>query len=158
MEWNKALEKVEKKKEGKDPPFLIVKYERRSCGNLRNNLMTNHAGMLSRDPRLVKAFPAPPKPVFARHRNLKEFLTRGKLPPVRHATRHSTQVTRSGTSRCNKGTGRQGCLTCPYITDRPNEVLRVVKFPSSGLTEKVEGRLTCKQGGGGRVPVCGAGD
>ena len=105
--------------------------------------------MLSRDPRLAKAFPSPPKVVYARHKNMKEFLVRGKLPPVRNATRHSTQATRSGTTRCNKGTGRQGCFTCPYITNRANEVVREVKFSSSGLTEKVEGRLSCKQGGKG---------
>ena len=49
----------------------------------------------------------------------------------------------------SKGTGRQGCFICPHITNRPNEVVREVKFPSSGLTEKVQGRLTCKRGGAG---------
>ena len=126
-----------------------MKYERRSCPALKNQLNVNHAGMLSRDPRLAKPFPDPPKPVFARHRNLKEFLTRGKLPPLRHATRHSTQTTRNGTTRCNKGTGRQGCAICPFITDRPSEVVKEVHFASSGLTEQVEGKLTCKQGGEG---------
>ena len=33
--------------------------------------------------------------------------------------------------------------------DRPNEVIREVVIPSSGLAEKVQGKLTCKQSGKG---------
>ena len=44
---------------------------------------------------------------------------------------------------------KQFFFICPHITDRPNEVVREVKFPSSDLTEKVQGRLTCKRGGAG---------
>ena len=96
-----------------------------------------------------RVFPQPPRAVFERDRNLKEVLTRAKLPPVRNATRHSTQERRSGTTRCSKGTGRPGCPMCPFVTDRPSEVIREVRVPSSGEVEQVQGRLTCKEGGVG---------
>ena len=109
-------------------------------------LRRNHAGMLARDPRLKKIFPKSPRPVFARYPNLKEFLTRGKLPPARNASRHQTEGGKSGVTRCNKGLGRTGCSLCPYITDTPNQVVKEVLIPSSGETEKVQGKLTCKSG------------
>ena len=112
-------------------------------------LRRNHAEMLARDQRLKKVFPKAPRPVYARYPNLKEFLTRGKLPPARNATRHQTEAGRSGVTRCNKGLGRPGCSLCPYITETPNQVIREVKKPSSGLTGKVQGSMTCRKGGRG---------
>jgi hypothetical protein len=143
-----ALRKVVREPEAK-PPHLIVKYDRRSCPAISGILRNNHQAMTSKDRRLGQVFPRPPRAVFERDKNLKDILTRAKLPPARNATRHGTQETRHGVTRCNKGKGRRGCAMCPYITDRPAEVVREVKMPPSGQVERVQGRLNCNQGGSG---------
>ena len=143
-----ALKKVQRKAEVK-PPHLIVKYDRRSCPALGSILRDNHQSMVSKDNRMGRVFPRPPRAVFERDKNLKDILTRSKLAPVRNATRHGNQQVRNGVTRCNKGTGRTGCPLCAHITDRPAEVVREVEMPPSGRSEKVQGRLTCKQGGSG---------
>ena len=54
-----------------------------------------------------------------------------------------------GVTKGLEGRDASLALISPTGLTRPREVVREVKFPSSGLTEKVEGRLSCKQGGKG---------
>ena len=146
--------KEEVKEKGAFRPNLIVTYDRRSGPALGSVLRRHHEGMKRRDHRLTKVFPECPRVAFKRGPNIKDLLTRAKLPPEKRAVRHSTGVQRHGTSRCSKGTGRASCVMCPYVTDSPSEVVRRVQVRSSGETVPVQGRLTCKSnGGGGSVPV-----
>ena len=148
MTREEALRKVVREYEVK-PPHLIVKHDRRTCPGLGKILKDNHQEMIRRDARLGRVFKKPPRAVFMRDQNMKDILTRARLPPKKNSTRHSTQEVRSGLTRRSKGTGRSGCPLCPFITDRPAEVVKQVTIPSSGRVEQVQGRLTCRQDGAG---------
>ena len=120
-------------------------FDRRSSHALGRILADNYNQMVSRDRRLSKIFPKPPKPGFTRGKNIKELLCRARLPPVRNVnTRAGGELARHGVTRCNKGLARQGCAACPYITSKPNQVIRSVKFHSTGQVIQVEGRINCK--------------
>ena len=104
---------------------------------------------MDRDQRLGRLFPKVPKPAFKRGKNIKELLCRAKLPPVRKVnTRGSGVETRNQVTRCNKGLNRQGCVCCPFITSRPNEVIKFVTIHNTGQRIPVEGRINCKTQGG----------
>ena len=140
---------VRRKEEGSRQHRLIVEYDRRSSPALAAVLENNYQQMVARDQRLGRIFPNKPKPAFRRGKNIKELLCKAKLPPVRRiATRAREEEARSGLSRCNKGLGRNGCSACPFITLRPNQVIRSVKIHTTGQEVQVEGRITCKTGGG----------
>ena len=140
---------VRRKEQGSRQHRLIVEYDRRSSPALAAVLETNYQQMVARDQRLGRTFPNTPKPAFRRGKNIKELLCRAKLPPVRRiATRAGEQEARSGLSRCNKGLGRNGCSACPFITSRPNQVIRSVRIHNTGQEVQVEGRITCKTAGG----------
>ena len=134
---------------GNKPPHLIVKYDRRSSPALGAILRNNHQAMVGRDAKMGRVFPQPHRAVYERERNLKDILTRAKLPPTKNANRHSTRDQQNKVTRCSKGTGRPGCPMCPFVTNRPAEAITEVKMPTSGQMEKVQGRLTCKQLGKG---------
>ena len=87
---------------------------------------------------MKEVFPESPRVAFKRGPSIKDLLTRAWLPPKKGATRHSTQEQRSGTTRCSKGTGRMGCVMCPFVTDRPNEVVREVKAVARQYQLKAE--------------------
>ena len=144
-----ALRKVERPKPKKPPAHLVVTYDRRSSPALGSVLRRHHEGMIRRDRRLKEVFPECPKVAFKRGPNIKDLVTRAKLPPAKRASRHSTGEQQNGVTRCSKGIGRTGCVMCPFVTDRPNQVVREVQVKSSGETVKVEGRMTCKSNGGG---------
>ena len=97
---------------------------------------------MDRDQRLGRLFPNVPKPAFKRGKNIKELLCRAKLPPVRKVnTRGSGVETRNQVTRCNKGLNRQGCVCCPFITSRPNEVIKFVTIHNTGQRIPVEEAL-----------------
>ena len=76
---------------------------------------------------------------------MQNLLCRARLPPVRRMiTRAGAEHNRNGVSRCNKGLARTGCEACPFITSRPNEIIKSVTLHSTGEVVPVEGRLNCK--------------
>ena len=148
---NEALRKVDKRggDEGGRQHRLVTEYDRRSSHALGGILSANFSQMVSRDRRLAKIFPKLPKPAYTRGKNIKELLCRARLPPIRPViTRAGAELARHGVSRCNKGLARQGCIACPFITSRPNEVIKNVKLFSTGQVVQVEGRINCKTKGG----------
>ena len=147
---SEALKKVTKQKEESDRQHrLIVEWDRRSSPALSSILEANYREMVDRDQRLGRLFPKVPKPAFKRGKNIKELLCRAKLPPVRKVnTRGSGVETRNQVTRCNKGLNRQGCVCCPFITSRPNEVIKFVTIHNTGQRIPVEGRINCKTQGG----------
>ena len=99
---------------------------------------------MARDQRLRRIFPNMPQPAFKRGKHLKELLCRAKLPPLRRiATPAGGQE-----ARCSKGQGRNGSSACPFMTERPNQVIRSVKISNTGQQVPVEGRINCKTRGG----------
>ena len=66
----------------------------------------------------------------------------------RIATRAGGREARSGVTRCSKGQGRSGCSACPFMTERPNQVIRSVKISNTGQEVLVEGSINCKTRGG----------
>jgi hypothetical protein len=145
-----ALRKVNKgPEEAGRQHRLIVTYDRRSSPGLGAVLKSNHESMVAQDQRLGRVFPRVPKPVYRRGRNLKEILCRAKLPPARPVrTRAAEAGSSNGLSRCSRGTGKAGCVTCSFITSRPAQVIKSVKINSTGMVIPVEGRLNCKTKGG----------
>ena len=139
-----ALQKVVKVKE-KKPPHLIVKYDKRTSPGLARIVGNNHHAMVGRDRRMGKVFYRPPRVVFERHRNLKDILTRARAAPAKYSERHITRELHNSVTRCSKGRGRNGCLLCPFLPDRPSEVVKEVVMAPSGQVEQVQGKLTCKQ-------------
>ena len=53
-----------------------------------------------------------------------------------------------GLSRCNKGLGKTDCLCCPFVTSRPNEVIKSVKIFNTGQIIKIDQEINCKTQGG----------
>ena len=146
-----ALKRVEKQQgeEGGRQHRLITEYDRRSSPALGGILDSNYHQMVSRDQRLGRMFPKPPRPTHTRGKNLQNLLCRARLPPVRRMnTRAGAEHNRNGVSRCNKGLARTGCVACPFITSRPNEIIKSVTLHSTGEVVPVEGRLNCKSQGG----------
>ena len=81
--------------------------------------------------------------------NIKDLLCKAKLPPLRKInTRSSSQKARNGVTRCNKGLDRNTCICCPFITSRPDEVVRTVTLFSTGQEIAIEGVINCKTKGG----------
>ena len=104
-------------------------------------LDSNFKEMVSRDQRLGRVFTKVPRPAFRRGKTIKELLCRARLPPVRKiATRGTAEEARHGLSRCNKGLARRGCVGCPFMTSRPNEVVKYVTIHNTGQKIPVEGR------------------
>ena len=140
-----ALKKVARKEdeEGARQHHLIVEYDRRSSPALAAVLENNYQQMVNKDQRLGRIFPKPPKPTYRRGKNIKELLCRAKVPPRRRGlpTRPGGQ---DGLTRCNKGLNRNGCSACPYITSRPDQVVKSVNIHNTGQTVPIEGRINCK--------------
>ena len=133
-----ALKKVEREK-GKSRPHLVVTYDPRSSPALGSILRSHYEGMIRRDRRLKEVYSESPRVSFKRGPSIKDLLTRAKLPPSKNATRHLRPKEQNGTSRCSKGTGRSGCIMCPFVTSRPSEVVKEVFIKSSNQTVEVEG-------------------
>ena len=93
--------------------------------------------MVAQDQRLGRIFPNPPRPGFKRVKNIKELLCRAKVPTSRlgMSTRASGEGAKTGLKRCNKGVNRNGCVACPHITSRPQEVVKKVKLHSGHVIE-----------------------
>ena len=146
-----ALKKVGKKqeKEGRQHR-MVVEYDRRSSPALASVLETNYQQMVGRDQRLARIFQKPPRPAFKRGKNIRELLCRARLPPVKRRvnTRAGGQEAKNSLTRCNKSLGRNGYTACPFITTRPNEVIKSVRVHSTGQDIPVEGRINCKTTGG----------
>ena len=135
--------------EGNRQHRLIVEWERRSSPALAGVLDTNFKEMVSRDQRLGRVFKKVPRPAFKRGKNMKELLCRARLPPVRIVvSRGTTEEARHGLTRCDKGLARRGCVGCPFMTSRPNEVVKFVTIHNTGQKIPVEGRINCKTQGG----------
>ena len=149
VDRKEALKKVDSTDQDEKPPHLIVTYDRRSSPELGRILRRHYDGMVRRDRRMKQVFPLAPRPVFKRGKNIKDLLTRAKVAPSRNAARRSRDDERNSVTRCNRGRGRNGCALCPFITDRPNQVVKEVKIKSSGEVVPVQGRMTCKEGGKG---------
>ena len=93
-------------------------------------------------------FPNKPTPTFTRGKNLKELLCRAKLLPNRPIkTREEAERYKNGVTRCSKGKGQGGCLTCSYITTTPSEVVKSVRIFNAGRDIPVQGTLNCKTEG-----------
>ena len=144
-----ALKKVARKEDEEvgRQHHLIVEYDRRSSPALASVLENNYQQMVSKDQRLGRIFPKPPKPTYKRGKNIKELLCRAKVPPMRRTipTRAGGQ---DGLTRCNKGLNRNGCSACPYITSRPDQVVKSVVIHNTGQVVPIEGRINCKMKGG----------
>ena len=54
---------------------------------------------------------------------------------------------RNGVTRCSKGKGQGGCITCSYITKTPREVVKEVRIFNAGRDIPVQGRINCKTEG-----------
>ncbi len=143
-----ALERRVKVGERK-PPHLICTYDRRTSPALAPILRSHYEGMIRRDRRLKEVFPDSPRPVFKRGPNIKDLLTRAKVPPSRNATCHTSTEQWDGVTRCSKDNDWSGCVLCPFIMWHHNEVVREVKIKSSKDTVAVKGRFTCKYNKGG---------
>ena len=57
-------------------------------------------------------------------------------------------MARNGVTRCNKGLNRNACICCPFITSRPDEVIRKVTLFSTGQEIMIEGVINCTTRGG----------
>ena len=142
-----ALKKVDKESEEEEcrQHRLIVEFDRRSSPALGEILRNNHEAACSRDSRFRQLFPKAPKPVFRRGKNLKQILCKAKLPKIKALnTRAADRGSHNGVTRCNKGSGRSQCKACPYLTERPNQVIKELKVHSSGETIKIEDQINCK--------------
>ena len=146
-----ALKKVEKEarvsggEEDARQHRLIVEYDRRSSPALAQILKSNYQAACSRDGKLRAMFPNCPKPVFRRGTTLKQLLCKARLPSRRGAdTRAGDREVTRGVSRCNRGRGRRQCGACPYLTLRPNQVVKEVRIHSSGETIRIEDKINCK--------------
>ena len=96
-----------------------------------------------------KIFPKAPRPTHTRGKNIQELLCRAKLPPIRRMnTRATAENAKNGLTRCNKGLNRPSCVCCPFITSRPNEVVKTVTLFNTGLEIVIEGLINCKTKGG----------
>ena len=90
-------------------------------------------------------FPNCPKSVYRRGTTLKQLLCKARLPRCRGAdTRAGDREVARGLSRCNRGKGRRQCGACPYLTQRPNQVVKEVRIHSSGETVRIEDKINCK--------------
>ena len=145
-----ALEKVKKVVRGEEEQEgrqhrLIVEYDRRSSPALKQVLKSNYEAACSRDSRFKAMFPTCPKPVFKRGTNVKQLLCKAKLPRIKVLnTRAAEKENARGLSRCNRGNGRNQCGACPYLTQRPNQIVKEVKINSSGETIKIMDKIDCK--------------
>ena len=149
IEALKKVDKQQKQGEKGRQHRLIVEWDRRSSPALAEILKRNYQEMVARDQRMGKIFPKIPRPAFKRGKNVKELLCKARLPPIRKInTRSSGEESRNGVTRCNKGLNRRGCVCCPFITSRPEEVIKFVEIHNSGEKIPVEGRINCKTGGG----------
>ena len=59
-------------------------------------------------------------------------------------TRATASKAKNGVSRCNKGLNRNGCVCCPFITSKPNEIIKTVKLFNTGQEIVIEGTINCK--------------
>ena len=122
MERRVALKKVIEEKEVCKEQRLITTFDRRSSPALRGILRNNHAAMMMRDCRLKGPFPNPPRAVFRRGKRIIDMLCNAKLPTVRQGV--TRPQTANGTTRWNKTNGQSGCRLCPFITEKPNQVVK----------------------------------
>ena len=146
---DQALEKVERplagQEEGGRQHRLVVEFDRRSCPALGQILRNNYEAACSRDARFRVLFPKVPKPTFRKGTNLKQLLVKARVPKARPVnTRAGEKENRRGVSRCNKGTGRNQCGACVYLTRSPRDVIKEVKINSSGETVKIEDKINCE--------------
>ena len=127
---------------------LIVEFDRRTSPALGRILENNYEAACARDSRFRVLFPKPPKPTFRKGRNLKQLLIRAKLPKTRPLnTRASVRENARGVTRCNKGSGRNQCGGCAYITRSPREVIKEVKMNSTGEVLQIADKMNCKTRG-----------
>ena len=144
-----ALKKVERgegrEAEGGRQHHLIVTYDRRSSPALGQILRSNYNQACARDTRMKTLFKNPPKPTFKKGTNVKQLLVKAKLPKARPAnTRAGERENRRGVSRCNKGTGRNQCRSCPHLTDHPREVIKEVTIYNTGEKLRIEDQFNCR--------------
>ena len=146
---DQALERVERPVGGQEEDGrqhrLVVDFDRRSCPALGQILRNNYEAACSRDSRFKVLFPKVPKPTFKKGTNLKQMLVKARVPKARLVnTRAGEKENRRGVSRCNKGTGRNQCGACGYLTRSPRDVIKEVKINSSGEVVKIEDKINCE--------------
>ena len=108
-------------------------------------LKNNYEAACNRDARMKALFKKPPKPTFKKGTNLKQMLVKAKLPKARPInTRQGERENRRGVTRCNRGTGRNQCRSCPHLTDSPREVVKEVTIHSTGETIQIQDQINCK--------------
>lgn len=148
---SEALKKAERRKDQEEDGRqhrLIVEFDRRSSPALGQILKNNYEAACNRDARFRALFRKAPKPTFRKGTNVKQLLVKAKLPRVRPVnTRAGVRENRRGVTRCNKGTGRNQCGGCVYLTRSPREVVKEVKMNSTGEVVKIEDKMNCKTRG-----------
>lgn len=112
--------------------------------------------MIDRDRRMGEIFKRPPMAVFKRGKNLKELLTRARIPRGgRNVPRMRMREAESrvGFVRCSKAGSGSQCRMCPFSWDgvggggamrRGNEVVREIDMGELGPKIKIEQRLSCR--------------
>ena len=61
-------------------------------------------------------------------------------------TRVGVRENRRGVTRCSRGTGRNQCGACHYLTSSPREVVKEVTIHSSGEQSRLKTKSTAGQG------------
>ena len=68
--------------------------------------------------------------------------------------RSASQGKNSGFTRCNKGTGRNECVLCPFSSDYPNQIVKDIHISSSDVSVPIQGKITCKTSAPGGFLYC----
>ena len=111
-------------------------------------LRENWERMVDRDKRLKSVFKKPPMVVNKRGKNLRNILTRAKMPKERGGMRtRSDMENGKGFKKCNKGLGRAECRMCAFAVDRNNEVVKKVEMSNLGQDIKITQSLNCRSKG-----------
>ena len=75
------------------------------------------------------------------------WICRAKLPSVRILlrTKIGDEDAKNGVT---KGIGRNGCTACPFLTSKPNQVIKMVEVYNTGKKVQVDRQINCKTRGG----------
>ena len=144
LDRDQTLEKVQREEKSRGRVrYTITFYPK--VPHLPNILSNNWKVMTEADPRLGKAFPAPPMACLKRGPNLQDKLVRARLPPIpdRPGTRAAAGP-RPGITSCKAR--RRKCCICPYTgaaSDRKT-VVREVKINHSGQVLSILQPISCR--------------
>ena len=71
-----------------------------------------------------------------------ELLTKAKIPKASKVNSRAAKTeNRREVKRCAKGLRGGKCSCCPFITTRPSEVVKEVRFTSRGETFQIKDNL-----------------